>query len=84
MRLRTDLTNPAQSDSSSKRKRVSTDGSAMQEANGDAHDMKRPRMANPNGAGDVSNGGDVKTEDAGPGRPLSKDVREAIAVVIAQ
>lgn len=67
---------------------MSADAAALQEANGgDNHDTKRPRMANPNGAGDASNGsgrGEVKTEEDGPGRPLSKDVREAIAVVIAQ
>lgn len=64
---------------------MSADAAALQEANGgDNHDTKRARMANPNGAGDASNGNDVKTEDDGPGRPLSMDVREAIAVVIAQ
>lgn len=85
--LRFPLTDAAaQSDSSTKRKRTSADANALQEANGgDNHDTKRPRMSNPNGAaGDAAANGSVKTEDDGPGRPLSKDVREAIAVVIAQ
>ena len=75
---------PELSDASGKRKRRTSSGALNTESDGatDTPESKRRRANGTDAAGDESDAApDVA---AGPGRLLSKEVRDAIAVVLAQ